>query len=101
MAAQILELFPLSPIEPSPSVLDDTATQSLKLQTIHESLIIKKDWPEAADAEQEHVKRPGELYKRYRKIEELPVTAKAFYELACRSPLVTYHTDRVANFELG
>jgi RNA polymerase I-specific transcription initiation factor RRN7 len=44
-------------------------------------LILQKFKPVKA-GESGEIRRPGELYKRYRKVEELPENAKAFYELA-------------------
>jgi RNA polymerase I-specific transcription initiation factor RRN7 len=34
------------------------------------------------------MKRPGELYKRYRTVEDLPENAKAFFELAGKFSLL-------------
>lgn len=39
------------------------------------------------------VNRPGELYKRYRTVEELPEMAKAFYEVAGKFTLVALSTS--------
>ena len=40
---------------------------------------------EEAEAE-EAVVRPGELYRRYRTVDELPENARAFYKLAGKRP---------------
>jgi hypothetical protein len=53
----------------------------IRLKEVQGSLIIQK-WKHAKFGESEEIRRPGELYKRYRRIEELPENAKAFYELA-------------------
>ena len=39
------------------------------------------------DGHPENNQRPGELYKRYRKADELPEHAKAFYQLTGESNL--------------
>lgn len=39
------------------------------------------------------VARPGELYRRYRTVEELPENAKAFYELAGKFIIWFEHTE--------
>jgi RNA polymerase I-specific transcription initiation factor RRN7 len=51
------------------------------LKEVQGSLILQK-WKPVNDGEGEEIRRPGELYKRYRRIEELPENARAFYELA-------------------
>ena len=53
--------------------------QSLK--EIQQTLILQKFKPLQV-GESDEIKRPGEFYKRYRKAEQLPENAKAFYELA-------------------
>jgi hypothetical protein len=52
-----------------------------RLKEVQKNLILQKFKP-LTIGESEEIRRPGELYKRYRKVEELPENAKAFYELA-------------------
>jgi RNA polymerase I-specific transcription initiation factor RRN7 len=54
------------------------------LKDVQKSLLLQK--PKSIEVgESEEIKRPGELYKRYRRIQELPENAKAFYLLAGES----------------
>lgn len=88
MPAQILELFPLHRLgqrSPEPSQIEARAA---KLKAVHECLIVRKPWPEGANGEKKRVKRAGELYKRYRKLEELPEAARPFFELAGKLILI-------------
>jgi RNA polymerase I-specific transcription initiation factor RRN7 len=52
-----------------------------RLKRVQNSLMVQNFKP-FREGEIEAPRRPGELYKRYRKVEELPENAKAFYELA-------------------
>ncbi len=52
-----------------------------RLKDVQKSLVLQKPKPVEV-SESEEIKRPGELYKRYRRVEELPENAKAFYLLA-------------------
>jgi RNA polymerase I-specific transcription initiation factor RRN7 len=81
---QILDLFPLQPLAPRTSLPDDIGDVAHKLKAIHKSLIVQEACPEAEaeDEKKGHIRRPGELYKRYRSIEELPEMAKPFHETA-------------------
>lgn len=82
MAEQILNLFPLQDIPPQ-TPLDSNEEQSIdRLRQVQGSLIIQKAEDVAECEDREHINRPGELYRRYRTIEDLPVHAKAFYEIA-------------------
>lgn len=75
---QLLELFPLEEVPPRPIEEDDLAERVARLKVTQNNLIVQK----AKGDSRNNVNRPGELYKRYRTVEELPSTAKAFYELA-------------------
>lgn len=76
----MLELFPLERLPPRPAEDDDLAERISRLKVTQNNLIVQK----AKGDSRNNVNRPGELYKRYRTVEELPATAKAFYELAGR-----------------
>jgi hypothetical protein len=69
--------------------------RAAKLKAVHESLIVRKPWPEAEDGEKERARRSGEFYKRYRKLEELPEAAQPFFELAGKSILIVCYFSRV------
>jgi RNA polymerase I-specific transcription initiation factor RRN7 len=56
-----------------------------RLKEVQQTLILQKFKPLQV-GESSAVKRPGEFYKRYRKAEQLPENAKAFYELAGKFP---------------
>jgi hypothetical protein len=81
VAEQILQLFPLSDLAPQPAEDSDYEQRVERLKDVQKSLIVQKPKP-VEDGESEEIKRPGELYKRYRRIDELPENAKAFYGLA-------------------
>lgn len=52
-----------------------------RLKEVQGSLVLQK-WKPLKVGESDEIRRPGELYKRYRRAEELPESARAFYELA-------------------
>lgn len=87
MAEQILDLFPLQelpPQEPEGSKIERSVE---RLKQVQNRLTVQtprpvEDEDEGENDDNEAVNRPGELYRRYRTIEELPDNAKAFYELA-------------------
>lgn len=81
VAEQILQLFPLSDLAPQPAEDFDYEQRVERLKDVQKSLVVQKSKPVEV-GETEEIKRPGALYKRYRRIEELPENAKAFYELA-------------------
>lgn len=54
------------------------------LKRVQQRLVPKT--PKAVGNGDKEAKRPGELYKRYRSLEELSDVAKAFYELAGKIP---------------
>jgi len=63
-----------------------------RLKEVQGSLIIQK-WKPSKVGEGDEIVRPGELYKRYREIEELPVNALAFYELAGKVSFLELETN--------
>ncbi|KAG9231397.1 60S ribosomal protein L40 [Amylocarpus encephaloides] len=80
MPQQILDLFPLEDILPQAKEQPDPEAGNRTLKKIHEALKIQK--PLEGKGEDEDTKRPGELHRRYRSVEELPENAKCFFELA-------------------
>jgi RNA polymerase I-specific transcription initiation factor RRN7 len=81
VAEQILQLFPLSDLPPKAEEGSDYEQRVERLKDVQKSLIVQKPKPVEV-GESEEIKRSGELYKRYRTVEELPENAKAFYRLA-------------------
>jgi hypothetical protein len=81
VAEQILELFPLQDLPSQVPEISNDESRVTRLKDIQKSLVIQKPHPVGEFGDRE-MKRPGELYKRYRTIEDLPEDAKAFYELA-------------------
>jgi RNA polymerase I-specific transcription initiation factor RRN7 len=77
---QILELFPLSDLSPLPpeNPCSDKCVERLK--RVQHNMVLQK--PKPVDGASQDVRRPGDLYRRYRSIKEVPENAKAFYELA-------------------
>ena len=79
MPEGILEPFPLQelpPLAPKPSDQDERIH---RLKEVQSDVIIQEVVPVK---EGEAAKRPGELYRRYRTVEELSDIAKSFYEIA-------------------
>lgn len=83
MPEQLLEPFPLKELPPRPIEEDDLAERVARLKVTQSNLIVQNAKGESS----KNINRPGELYKRYRTVEELPSTAKAFYEIAGKKPL--------------
>jgi len=81
---KILEHFPLQDIPPLQAEPDDREERENRLKEVQGSLIVQKPVPTQDEEEKddEPVTRPGEFYRRYRNIDELPDDARAFYELA-------------------
>ncbi|TVY21399.1 RNA polymerase I-specific transcription initiation factor rrn7 [Lachnellula arida] len=84
MAEQILELFPLEELPPKP-VAEPMQEQSIpRVKQVQQDLISQKPLP-LEDDESEKINRPGELYRRYRRVEDLPENARIFYEKAAEN----------------
>lgn len=81
VSENLLNLFPLQNVANQRLDNSDIEVPTSRLKTIQEGLIIQKVWP-AGDDDSVHVRRPGELYKRYRKLTELNFYAEMFYTLA-------------------
>lgn len=82
VAKQILELFPVEDLPPHVNIESDQEQIETKLKQVQSGLLLQTPVPKEAGEEQEDINRPGELYRRYRTVEELPESAKAFYERA-------------------
>jgi RNA polymerase I-specific transcription initiation factor RRN7 len=82
VAEQILELFPLQELPPRTPEVSGHERNIDRLKQVQRSLIIQNPKAIVENEELEDVKRPGELYRRYRTIDDLPDNAKAFYEIA-------------------
>ncbi|KAF7931485.1 uncharacterized protein EAE98_004221 [Botrytis deweyae] len=79
---QILELFPLTDIisETTMEIVDPDPINRAK--EVHKTLTLQKPVARVDDEESQDIVRPGEKYRRYRTVEELPESAKAFFEIA-------------------
>lgn len=53
-----------------------------RLKGVQRSLLLQEPQPVEEDEGSRDIFRAGELYKRYRTEEELPIMAKPFFELA-------------------
>lgn len=98
MPEQILELFPLQELTPQP--VDDSMYELnvKRLKQVQSSLIVQTPVANEEDDESEDVYRPGELYRRYRTVEELPEIAKAFYTVAGKFyPFLQSETKLILN----
>lgn len=81
MPRQIVDLFPLTEIPTTRSARDDAVNDPTeRTKRIQGSLIIQRPVTDEDAEESEDVNRPGSLYERYRHTEDLPASAKAFYE---------------------
>jgi RNA polymerase I-specific transcription initiation factor RRN7 len=87
VAEQILKLFPLQHVPPLIAEDSDNEQRLERLKQVQENLVLQKPEPVEDDGVAGETKRPGDLYKRYRTIDELPENAKAYYEMAGIPPL--------------
>lgn len=78
---QILELFPLEDVSQRAVEELDDENQAGRLKQVQQNSTLRKSMP-VPNEDDQNVTRPGEYYKRYRTIEELPKDARAFYEIA-------------------
>ncbi|PQE21381.1 hypothetical protein CJF30_00008263 [Rutstroemia sp. NJR-2017a BBW] len=81
MPEQILELFPLE-TQPERDSYESTTSPSERTRQIHQTMTVQKPHRISEDDNTEDVVRPGEMYRRYRKVGELPDFARTFYEVA-------------------
>lgn len=83
---QILQLFPIED-PPSRPLRDHTETEqtTVRLKAVQESLVWRDPRPIIEGEESGDLQRAGDLYKRYRTVEELPQRARPFFELAGKS----------------
>jgi RNA polymerase I-specific transcription initiation factor RRN7 len=85
---KILEHFPIQDLPARSAEPDDQDERASRLKQVQRSSIVQKPVPiQDEEAEEEEVMtRPGELYRRYRTVDELPDNARAFYKLAGKLP---------------
>lgn len=53
-----------------------------RAKEVHKTLTLQKPVARVDDGGSQDIVRPGEKYRRYRTVEELPESAKAFFEIA-------------------
>ncbi|KAF7900230.1 uncharacterized protein EAF01_007532 [Botrytis porri] len=82
---QVLELFPLPDILPETTMAIVDPDPINRAKEVHKTLILQKPVACVDDEESQDIVRPGEKYRRYRTVEELPESAKAFFEIAARN----------------
>lgn len=82
VAREILEHFPIQDLPLRPADKDDQDERVNRLKQVQSNLVTQRPVPVQDDEEYESMNRPGELYRRYRTVEELPDNAKAFYKVA-------------------
>ena len=56
-----------------------------RAKEVFKTMNLQKLIARTSDEEPAGIVRPGEMYRRYRTVEELPENAKAFYEVAGKS----------------
>ncbi|RDL33685.1 Ubiquitin-like protein [Venustampulla echinocandica] len=84
MAEQILEFFPLKELPPQ---LDEEPNYERivdLVKQVQSNLIVQKPKP-IKRHQNDDIKQPGELYRRYRSTQDLPDDAKAFFGLAAQN----------------
>ncbi|KAF5874667.1 putative ubiquitin-60s ribosomal protein l40 fusion protein [Botrytis fragariae] len=81
----ILELFPLSDTIPDTAMGIVDPDPINRAKEVHKTLTLQKPVAHVDDDEFQDIVRPGEKYRRYRTIEELPESAKAFFKIAARN----------------
>lgn len=98
MAEQILELFPVN--EPPARAIEGVKeVQGIHaLKHIQRNLIFQTPKPVEKN-ESSKIKRPGKSYRKYRKVEDLPENAKAFYERAGKFTLCLRVSYILANVQ--
>ncbi|KAM0134144.1 hypothetical protein ACHAO1_005832 [Botrytis cinerea] len=79
---QILELFPLPDIIPETTMGIVDPDPINRAKEVHKTLTLQKPVARVDDGGSQDIVRPGEKYRRYRTVEELPESAKAFFEIA-------------------
>lgn len=77
-----MELFPLPDITSEATIGIVEPDPINRAKEVHKTLTLQKPVAHMDVNEPEDIVRPGELYRRYRTIAELPESAKAFYEIA-------------------
>ncbi|KAB8303486.1 hypothetical protein EYC80_004900 [Monilinia laxa] len=82
---QILELFPLPDITSEATVGIVEPDPIDRAKEVHKTLTLQKPVAHTDVNEPRDIVRPGEMYRRYRTIAELPESAQAFYEIAARN----------------
>ncbi|PQE33260.1 hypothetical protein CJF32_00003798 [Rutstroemia sp. NJR-2017a WRK4] len=81
MPEQILELFPLE-TQPEGDSYESATSPSERTRQIHQTMTVQKPHRRSEDDNTEDVVRPGEMYRRYRRVGDLPDSARTFYEVA-------------------
>lgn len=82
VAEQILELFPLEELPLRGEEESDEQGRIKRLKQVQKSSVWRNPQAVGEFGDSEKLKRPGELYKRYRTVEELPENAERFYGIA-------------------
>ena len=80
MPETILDKFPLAEITPLGPVASDSEDRLSRLKRVQQSLIPQKSIPDEESLD--NVIRPGDQYRRYRKVSDVPEKAMPFFELA-------------------
>ncbi|KAF4637295.1 hypothetical protein G7Y89_g796 [Cudoniella acicularis] len=84
MAEKGLSFFPLPELRPRAVESSDQEQTVDLLKKVQQDLVLQRPIS-IEDDDTEDVKRPGELYKRYRVVDDLPENAKVFYDRAARN----------------
>lgn len=82
VAQQILDLFPLPELPPKQAIASNLDEIEDRIREVQKSLLLQKPAAIYGDEDSDSPARPGELYRRYRKVEDLSSNAKFFFERA-------------------
>ncbi|RDW91071.1 putative ubiquitin-60s ribosomal protein l40 fusion protein [Coleophoma crateriformis] len=82
MAQQILDLFSLPELPPKEPIDFNLDEVEGRVKEVQQSLLLQKPLAIIEDEDSTSPTRPGELYQRYRKLEDLSSNAKFFFERA-------------------
>ena len=78
----ILDHFPLNELPADATINDNEDTTIRRVKEIHETMLIQRPIPVSNQDAVKEIRRPGELYRRWRTIDDLPENARAFCEVA-------------------
>ena len=89
MPQQILDIFPLQQVAQPPVEDSHNENQADGPKQVQQQSKLRKSKP-VLQADESDIARPGEYYRRYRTVEELPKEARAFYAIAGKLSIISF-----------